>query len=504
MDDERIATELRSVFSRADGWMPVDHVHTQVLRALGRKRLTAALEDAIDEELAGLTEEAVLLERMADDGWTEFVLRQRFFGGKRFLVRLKPFERQKGALVIGHRFVPFMSPDLSPGATGLVFADGPLAMKRVRLPAADSAEYCSLLGKLGWLAHVADENPGKSLDQVAEGSGSIALPAYDLGPVLAAHPGTTALVLECLDFRKGVMGVVEARGADAPVDFAGTAAACQALDAALGTVFEDWEPGSIAIPEQIALAYAQMPESFFVEPPIHFGGYLAQSRRVAVAHGFLDTILWRAGEDPKEALRPEDRQAIVEMMDLVRTALEKGKGSPGLPWPGQPPTGKPERAAGAKLAGRAKPDRIYTLDVALEGGEQVHRRLEVHWDNSWQTLHEALFDAFDREEEHLYAFYLTDKACPSVPKRYRAPTIEPILPGEEAGPGRDAASTLFGDFDWRAGSLFYYLFDFGDEWWHEITVTAIEDRLEADVEDYPRLIASQGDSPPQYPDSVGE
>lgn len=43
-----------------------------------------------------------------------------------------------------------------------------------------------------------------------------------------------------------------------------------------------------------------------------------------------------------------------------------------------------------------------------------------------------------------------------------------------------------------------YLFDFGDEWWHEITVEQIDAKPEEGG--YPRVLEEHGQSPPQYPD----
>ena len=46
--------------------------------------------------------------------------------------------------------------------------------------------------------------------------------------------------------------------------------------------------------------------------------------------------------------------------------------------------------------------------------------------------------------------------------------------------------------------MFNYLFDYGDEWWHEITV----DQVDASPEKgkYTRVVETRGKSPPQYPD----
>ena len=44
---------------------------------------------------------------------------------------------------------------------------------------------------------------------------------------------------------------------------------------------------------------------------------------------------------------------------------------------------------------------------------------------------------------------------------------------------------------------FGYWFDFGDDWWHQINVVAIQD--EAPEGTYPRATKRVGASPPQYP-----
>ena len=45
---------------------------------------------------------------------------------------------------------------------------------------------------------------------------------------------------------------------------------------------------------------------------------------------------------------------------------------------------------------------------------------------------------------------------------------------------------------------FYYLFDFGDDWWHRIRVQNITETKSK--KKHIKLIKSVGESPPQYPD----
>ena len=48
----------------------------------------------------------------------------------------------------------------------------------------------------------------------------------------------------------------------------------------------------------------------------------------------------------------------------------------------------------------------------------------------------------------------------------------------------------------EVGQSFGYWFDFGDDWWHQINVEAIEDK--APVRQVPKVTKRVGKSPPQY------
>ena len=68
--------------------------------------------------------------------------------------------------------------------------------------------------------------------------------------------------------------------------------------------------------------------------------------------------------------------------------------------------------------------------------------------------------------------------------------------GEEPPP--NAAKARIDGLRLEPGQKFYYLFDFGDEWWHEITVEQT-DAPRGDAK-HPRIIEQRGKSPRQYPE----
>ncbi len=153
-------------------------------------------------------------------------------------------------------------------------------------------------------------------------------------------------------------------------------------------------------------------------------------------------------------------------------------------------------------------NRVYTLEVVLFSGpvtEQfaernptVSRTIEIRGNQTLKQLHDAIFEAFDRSDEHLYEFQIGGEG-PGDPnaRRYGLPMAwdDPFDDREPAG---DVARTTVGALGLSPGDVFGYWFDFGDDWWHQINVVAIEERAARGR--YPRLVARTGESPPQYID----
>lgn len=144
---------------------------------------------------------------------------------------------------------------------------------------------------------------------------------------------------------------------------------------------------------------------------------------------------------------------------------------------------------------------VFVFKVALAGRKSTWRKIALRGTQTLDDLHETIFDAFDREEEHLYSFYFPQ---PGSRGRARIRDAQEYTCCDEAvdpwGSERGVKST-----EERLDSLgltpkrkFYYLFDFGDEWWHEITVEKTD--APAEKGKYPRVLETHGASPPQYPD----
>jgi hypothetical protein len=159
-----------------------------------------------------------------------------------------------------------------------------------------------------------------------------------------------------------------------------------------------------------------------------------------------------------------------------------------------------------QITGGAK--NLYTLEVFIIGGpitksfakknRVISRTIQISGDQTLEDLHHAIFDAFDREEEHLYEFQIGGKG-PMDPKarRYVLPvSMNDIV--SDSKPAGDVKRTTIGTLGLKVDDAFGYWFDFGDDWWHQINLVAIEEKIGQGK--FPKVIQQIGESPPQYVD----
>jgi hypothetical protein len=149
---------------------------------------------------------------------------------------------------------------------------------------------------------------------------------------------------------------------------------------------------------------------------------------------------------------------------------------------------------------------LYTLVVLLLAGPVtekftkknpvVLRTIQIRGDQTLEDMHHAIFDAFGRWEEHLYEFQFgkgpMDPNAPKYVLPYAFDTSKDHRP-----PSRVDTSTIE-SLCLKVGDRFGYWFDFGDDWWHQINVEAIEDKVPRGK--FPKVTKKVGKSPPQYAD----
>ena len=146
---------------------------------------------------------------------------------------------------------------------------------------------------------------------------------------------------------------------------------------------------------------------------------------------------------------------------------------------------------------------VYKIKVALMGNKRIYRKIAIRGDHTLDDLHEAVFYAFDREEEHMYSFFFPASTTKSKRVIMNSPEFSPSDPwGSRTVNGEtDTAKTTISSLGLMAKQKFYYLFDWGDEWWHELTFEGV---CSTEVNTLPVVTVRKGESPPQYPDFEDE
>ncbi|HOB75166.1 MAG TPA: plasmid pRiA4b ORF-3 family protein [Phycisphaerae bacterium] len=175
-----------------------------------------------------------------------------------------------------------------------------------------------------------------------------------------------------------------------------------------------------------------------------------------------------------------------------------------------------KKTAKASLRGRtnkagqpsqpARP-RLYTLEVFLLSGPitgkfakktpVVSRTIQIRGDQTLENLHEAIFDAYGRWDEHMYEFQFGEGPMDPKGLRYVLPIAFQEERDEDRPPAGQVDRTTIDSLGLKVGDRFGYWFDFGDDWWHQINVEAIDEEVPQGK--YPKVIKKVGANPPQYP-----
>jgi hypothetical protein len=149
---------------------------------------------------------------------------------------------------------------------------------------------------------------------------------------------------------------------------------------------------------------------------------------------------------------------------------------------------------------------LYILEVFLLSGPitekfarknpVVSRTIKIRSDQTLEDLHRTIFDAFGRWEEHMYEFQFGKGPMNPKALRYVLPGAFETDLGEENPPAGRVDRTSIESLGLEVGRSFGYWFDFGDDWWHQINVEAIEDTVPKGK--FPKVTKRVGKSPPQY------
>lgn len=144
----------------------------------------------------------------------------------------------------------------------------------------------------------------------------------------------------------------------------------------------------------------------------------------------------------------------------------------------------------AQTSKKAATHFIHRFKVSLKDKPEIWRIIDIQENQMLSSLHKAIFKAFDRFEEHEYSFFLNNNQYDNK-NAYHSPRLKDGDDDKLATRIRVDSIHLYG------GHKFLYLFDYGDEWWHEVELVEVIKRITR--ASYPRIVKKQGKSPPQYP-----
>ena len=148
---------------------------------------------------------------------------------------------------------------------------------------------------------------------------------------------------------------------------------------------------------------------------------------------------------------------------------------------------------------------IYTFRVRIRSGydappgaTEVCREIEVAANQTLADLGNAIPLAFDFDDPHLGSFFFSGKAWDRATE-YALHSEANLLGGARPrAAGRIQLREV--PFPGATGKKeFLFLFDYGDEWHFGVKLRRVTDQVESGAQ-YPRVVASHGGAPPQYPD----
>ena len=134
------------------------------------------------------------------------------------------------------------------------------------------------------------------------------------------------------------------------------------------------------------------------------------------------------------------------------------------------------------------PVDTVVLKVKFQQVKSIWRNLELAQSQTLDTLSRAILDAIDWDADHLYSFFMSNRAWDEQTE-YTSP---------QSAEGRTAAGLTLADLGLKPKQKFLFLYDYGDEHLFEVEVVSL--RKGAPPGEYPQLVGSRGDAPEQYPE----
>ena len=143
-----------------------------------------------------------------------------------------------------------------------------------------------------------------------------------------------------------------------------------------------------------------------------------------------------------------------------------------------------------------KPTSTLILRAALVGQTSIYRDIELDSSKSLHQFAEAIVAAFGFDFDHAFGFY---SGLTSAKMMREHPMYELFADMGNAEPGvLGVKKTSIARAFPAIGHTMIFLFDYGDGWHFRVKLQHTGTKL-AKVR-YPRVVATRGEAPPQYPD----
>jgi hypothetical protein len=138
----------------------------------------------------------------------------------------------------------------------------------------------------------------------------------------------------------------------------------------------------------------------------------------------------------------------------------------------------------------------FIFRAALQGRTSIYRDIEIDPAKSLYVLAEAIVSSFDFDFDHAFGFY----TGPTPAKMHKTfPKYELFADMGDADPGvLGVKKTRISQAFPELGHTMLFLFDYGDGWLFRVALRTIGKKSAKTR--YPRIVATRGPAPAQYPD----
>jgi hypothetical protein len=142
------------------------------------------------------------------------------------------------------------------------------------------------------------------------------------------------------------------------------------------------------------------------------------------------------------------------------------------------------------------PTSTHIFRVSLLDAAKIHRDIEIASSASLHDLAAAIVQAFDFDLDHAFGFYSgkTPRTLMQEAPKYELFADMDDMETDALSVERTSVATAFP----KPRHQMTFLFDYGDEWLFTVILTGTGQK--AAKTRYPKVLATQGASPKQYPD----